>query len=116
MNEDTFWSDTMMACLSDAVESSVEGPYHVVGEIAKHLRSIGLVVARIEESHKGTKNINPRREVFIEVGASQETLDSIEQFLTANGVNFTKHVTVSDSDHLDFSYDLTNISVWRNDA
>ena len=116
MNQNTFWSDTLMVCLSDVTESSVEGPHHVVKAIAQHLQSLGLTVTRIEESHKGTNNINPRREAFIKAGASTETLKKIEVFLENNGVHLTKHETVADQDHLDFSYDLNNISVWRNGA
>ena len=116
MNQKTFWSDTLRVCLSDVMESSVEGPYHVVEEIAQHLRLLGLTITRIDESHKGTKNINPRREAFINVGARTETLKNIEVFLEKNDVHFTKHESVAEQDHLDYSYDLDNISVWKNGA
>jgi hypothetical protein len=116
VKQDTFWSDTLTVCLSDEFESSVEGPYHVVEAIAAHLRSLGLAITRIEESQKGTININPRREAFIKIGASDKTLKDIELFLESKGVHLTKHETAVESNYLEFSYELENISRWSKDT
>jgi hypothetical protein len=110
---DTFWSDSIDVCMSDRMDSSIEGPHQVVTRLAEQLRALGHNVS-LRESHPGTKNINHRLEAIIEAGADHAVVGQIEEYLSANGIRFTKHSIVNDSDHVDLHYDLTNVPVWKS--
>ena len=116
MPNDTFWADTMDILLSDSTNSFIEGPQMVIEHLATHLSSHGNPILRIEESNSGTKRIHPHRKVFLKRGADSALVAQVEEFLTTRKVHFTRHEMVNDSDHIDLSYDLNNVSVWKSET
>lgn len=116
MAADTLWSDTLDILLSNSMESSIEGPQALIPALAANLAKLGRKITRVEESHRGTKNINPHEKLFLEGGANPEVVAQVEAFLSLRGVRFTKHEVVTGPDHIDLSYDLNNVSVWRNET
>jgi len=113
MPVDTVWSDSLAILLSDSMESSIDGPHAVISPLAAHLTKLGHEVMRIDESTRGTSSIKPHQEVFVSIGADPKVLAQVETFLSEAGIRFTKHETINDPDHIDISYDLDNVSVWK---
>ena len=118
VKENTFWSDSMTVCLSDAgaLESSIAGPHQIISEFVPRLKALAYKVVRVEQSIKGSTNFNAQHEAFLDCGADQHVIENLEQFLTEKEITFTKHMIVNDADHIDLSYDLNNISVWKRDT
>ena len=110
---DNFWSDSMQILLSDSMDSSIEAPESLTNVLVPYLTKANHTILQVSQSDKGTNNVHPHNEIFLDCGADQSIVDLVETFLRTKGVTFTKHPSVNESDHIDLGYDLNNVSVWK---
>ena len=113
MNENTFWSDTMTIVLSDNMQSYIELPLGIAFQLGSKIQQNGYEVSNFEKIPVNSPNIRDRAELFINTGADVTLVDLIEDAMQSKGLNFERHGSKHDHEHLDLQYDLLNVSVWQ---
>lgn len=114
MSGSTFWSDTMNILLTSKIPNSshIELPHGIAFGLAAALTSNGYMITSFNITSTSV-NFQSRCEIFIDVGADKNLESLIENSLASKGITFTKHIVVSDQEHIDTNYDLNNVSIWK---